>query len=447
MTLKEIAEIAIGEGSAEKCAVDGWGGMPVGWGMRGNYGKSLAEHDKQFHHGHYDGGKCSLRDTMSLGDDSDSDLEQGVFLFPDSSYNHSKNTRQSNARGSFSWFDSPPPRKFKEGPTIEIGAIKDMAEDKVTALPPGDFNSVMALLPDEDKIFALSDVHEAKYDDIDPKAHGTVIIAGDFSNSGFTSESRRISMEDAVENGRKWLDEEFFPMVRSRPNQQFLLIAGNHDHYLGDESADDIEWPENVTYLKDSAAEINGMKVYGTPWCESKPWASNMRQEFAQQPFEVSAEKCKAMYDKIPEGLDVLIVHQPPKDEGFDGDFSGGKNCGSTALADAIKRAKPKLVICGHMHEGDHRPYKIGDSVVMNCAHVSGRSDPSYKAREIGIIRPDDEEGRNGFIIDGESDHKKARPPKAKEESHTNKANDDAARHGKENENGHQKASSIYWFS
>ena len=52
---------------------DGWGGMPSGWGSRGNYGKppSLQQHDAQYHHGHYDGGPCNFRQTMAQGDRSD----------------------------------------------------------------------------------------------------------------------------------------------------------------------------------------------------------------------------------------------------------------------------------------------------------------------------------------------------------------------------------------
>ena len=58
----------------ERDAKDGWGGMPSGWGQRGNFGKmpSLQQHDVQFHGGHYDGkGKCSYRQQMGKGDGND----------------------------------------------------------------------------------------------------------------------------------------------------------------------------------------------------------------------------------------------------------------------------------------------------------------------------------------------------------------------------------------
>jgi len=127
----------------------------------------------------------------------------------------------------------------------------------------------------------------------------------------------------------------------------------------------------------------------------------------ARQPFELDDADAKAYYDKIPEGLDILVVHQPPKAEGFDGDLAcvNGemKHCGSESLGEAIRRAKPKLVICGHLHDADHRPYRIGDSVIVNSAYVANRGDPAWTAHEIAVAQPDG--GEVGFAVDGENNH------------------------------------------
>ena len=60
---------------------DGWGGMPNGWGMRGNYGKppSLQQHDMQYHGGHYTGGSCKFRQSLAGGDNADSSLLPSLF--------------------------------------------------------------------------------------------------------------------------------------------------------------------------------------------------------------------------------------------------------------------------------------------------------------------------------------------------------------------------------
>ena len=57
----------------EETTQDGWGGMPNGWGQRGNYGKptSLQQHDNIYHGGHYDGGSCKFRKNQSASDPAD----------------------------------------------------------------------------------------------------------------------------------------------------------------------------------------------------------------------------------------------------------------------------------------------------------------------------------------------------------------------------------------
>lgn len=292
---------------------------------------------------------------------------------------------------------------------VALDSIDDISSSKTSILSSSDFKKEFDALPADRKIFALSDFHDASMKNIDPSGHGTAIFAGDFTKHGATSHSRNISMDEAVKGGNDWLKRKFFKFCDKHKDQKIVLVAGNHDHFLGDPSADDIQWPENVSYLKDSETNVNGMRVYGTPWCEQRKGAAktaSMSSAVARQPFEVDDATIKEKFDKIPEGLDILVVHQTPKADGYDGDlaFVGGKmqHCGSEALTEAIKRAKPKLVICGHLHDGDHRPFRIGDSVVVNGAYVANRGDPSWTAHEIGMTS----DGSNpGFFVNGEDNH------------------------------------------
>ncbi len=59
----------------------------------------------------------------------------------------------------------------------------------------------------------------------------------------------------------------------------------------------------------------------------------------------------RAHWDLIPEGLDFLVTHGPPK--GF-GDWSPYDriHAGDEDLLEAIKRAKPRYHIAGHFHGG-----------------------------------------------------------------------------------------------
>lgn len=54
-------------------AQDGWGGMPSGWGQRGNWNKpaSLQEHDNHYHGGSYQGGACKFRQQLFGFDNPD----------------------------------------------------------------------------------------------------------------------------------------------------------------------------------------------------------------------------------------------------------------------------------------------------------------------------------------------------------------------------------------
>lgn len=98
----------------------------------------------------------------------------------------------------------------------------------------------------------------------------------------------------------------------------------------------------NCIYLEDSAIEICGVKIYGTPW----------QPEFCKWAFNVPrGQQCMEKWDMIPEGLDVLITHTPPVGHG---DLvCSGVRAGCVDLLTVVqKRIKPKYHIFGHIHEG-----------------------------------------------------------------------------------------------
>ena len=102
-----------------------------------------------------------------------------------------------------------------------------------------------------------------------------------------------------------------------------------------------------ITVLIDLHVEVNGLKIYGTPWTP----------EFYRWAFMLEENDLHEVYDRIPTGLDVLLSHGPPWVAGSNLDTVLGdkdRHCGSLALTAAISRAQPKFVFCGHIHTGDH---------------------------------------------------------------------------------------------
>ncbi len=97
----------------------------------------------------------------------------------------------------------------------------------------------------------------------------------------------------------------------------------------------------------------------------------------------------------MPDNLDVLVLHGPPRLEDSEG--GADKDCGhsedhfgSTAIREAILAKRPRLVICGHIHQGSREPSNLAGTVVMNVGRVGHKSDeaPSYSPAIIEFSPP-----------------------------------------------------------
>lgn len=137
------------------------------------------------------------------------------------------------------------------------------------------------------------------------------------------------------------------------PHRHKVVVAGNHDRLLdpayvrqfpdriceGEGAArGDLDWGD-VVYLNNSSAQLefgNGRRlaVYGSPW-------TPLCGTFAFQYSEVRA----VWPDTVPPGTDILLTHGPPR-----GHLDQGKGC--PQLLKEIWRARPKLVVFGHIHAG-----------------------------------------------------------------------------------------------
>jgi Icc-related predicted phosphoesterase len=110
-----------------------------------------------------------------------------------------------------------------------------------------------------------------------------------------------------------------------------------------------------ATVLHGEGTTIDGTEFYGlgagipvTPW----DWS-----------FDLDDEAATEMLAACPEGA-VLVLHSPPKDHCDSA--GGGGNFGSPALLRAIEAKRPRLAVCGHIHESWGCESTIGETPVRN---------------------------------------------------------------------------------
>ncbi|MBX7219371.1 MAG: metallophosphatase domain-containing protein [Blastocatellia bacterium] len=173
------------------------------------------------------------------------------------------------------------------------------------------------------RLVAISDTH-SKHGQLEIPAGDVLIHAGDFTRIG--------SLDDIAEFNR-WLG--------TLPHRHKIIIAGNHDwgFQLAPEPARMLI--TNAMYLQDSGATVAGVRFWGSPW---QPW-------FMDWAFNLKyPAELREKWDLIPADTEVLITHGPPL--GFGDRTMNGHAAGCGELLAAIRRIRPKVHICGHIHEG-----------------------------------------------------------------------------------------------
>lgn len=91
--------------------------------------------------------------------------------------------------------------------------------------------------------------------------------------------------------------------------------------------------------MASNTGERTSFKIFGSPLSPaSGRWA-----------FGYSAERVTTVWDDIPLDTDILVTHTPPK---YHCDMKRGNAVGCEALLHALRRVRPRLAICGHVHEG-----------------------------------------------------------------------------------------------
>jgi len=132
----------------------------------------------------------------------------------------------------------------------------------------------------------------------------------------------------------------------------FLVPGNNETEDALREAAG--QW-EAATVLHGGSAELDGVTFFGlgagiptTPW----NWS-----------FDLDDKAAAERLAKVPDDA-VLILHSPPRGH-CDRDGSG-KELGSPAIAAAIEDRRPRLAVCGHIHDSWGCESAIGSTPVHN---------------------------------------------------------------------------------
>jgi len=152
------------------------------------------------------------------------------------------------------------------------------------------------------------------------------------------------------------------PWLERAPVKNIVLTWGNHDWH----AFEDLVSVYYAIVLIEQSADINGIKIYGSPW--SLPF-----RRWAWMAPEATLEK---LYRDIPDDVDIVISHVPPY--GICDKADDGRLCGSRSLLERIKTLpKLKLLVCGHIHEARGR-----QGIVVNVSSV-------YNSGNYYFLRPD----------------------------------------------------------
>ncbi|GBG34922.1 Metallophosphoesterase MPPED2 [Hondaea fermentalgiana] len=190
------------------------------------------------------------------------------------------------------------------------------------------------------RLVLLSDTH-CQHGELRNLPDGDVLVhAGDFCSAGGAEEARH-----------------FVDWMASQPHRHKVLVAGNHDTIFDPNHAHAREYERSgresfitkdellkrgIHYLFNAAVELDGVKVYGSPFVRAgfpSLWAFPIRSD----------GHAKSIWGNIPTDTDILVTHSPPfgiRDRVLD-----GRNIGCPILKqEVLERVRPALHVFGHCH-------------------------------------------------------------------------------------------------
>lgn len=224
------------------------------------------------------------------------------------------------------------------------------------------------------RITFISDTH-TKHRMLNLPGGDILIHSGDIMNSGYNI--------NEVHDFLMWFEKQ--------PYEELIFVAGNHDRLFENEPIrmDEIlEGYPSITYLEDDWVDVDGIKIYGSPWQpEFYNWAFNLPR---------GGDELEERWESVPRDTDILITHGPPQGIlDVSGPPYSEPNLGCELLRLYVDQfINPKIHVFGHIH-GSAGYKKHNDIHFVNAAVLN----ESYKQVRNGITVDWDPETNSFDII------------------------------------------------
>lgn len=180
------------------------------------------------------------------------------------------------------------------------------------------------------KIILLSDTHglHSQISELPPA--DLIICAGDITNLGYPEE---------ISDFCQWYNQL---NCKSK-----IFIPGNHDFdfQLNSEKTNElVKKYKSISCLIDETYTHDEITLYGSPWSPLPiGWAYSQLRD---------SNNFQKKWDKIPENINILITHAPAYGI-LDSSENKDEKYGCKLLLEKIKKIKPQIHICGHIHTGN----------------------------------------------------------------------------------------------
>lgn len=224
------------------------------------------------------------------------------------------------------------------------------------------------------KLVCISDTH-CKLNKIKLPDGDILIHAGDALSRGTESE---------------FLDF-IYKLKKIKVKYKYIIyVPGNHD-IITEQDEDFCKRlcaSAGVIYLNNSGVTLEGIRFWGsavTPRFHNWAWNRDSGTSGTSYKSDDSRyDPIQPYWDQIPDDIDVLITHGPPKGI-LDVSIYNGENCGCQYLLDKVMEIQPKYHVFGHIHHygGSHK--EINNIVFVNAAVCDEQYKASNKVKVVEI--------------------------------------------------------------